>query len=149
MNYSQQVLYPHPKPFWLFGLTLQSKQRRNLLTIDSSASAGDRLKHMRSFVEVHVHHPSYRNTAVNWTFYFRRCIFVIACRSGAKCNKKIHTHTHTSGQNVMHFTGHEDHHHLFYTIKHLVLLLWKLLEIEFHCVFKSDAGAYRKMVRRM
>lgn len=32
---------------------------------------------------------------------------------------------------------HEGHHHLFDTIKHLVLLLWKLLEIEFHC----NAGA--------
>lgn len=32
----------------------------------------------------------------------------------------------------MHLT--EDHHHLFDTIKHLELLLGKLLGMEFHCV---------------
>lgn len=47
---------------------------------------------------------------------------------------QMQTHkTHTM-PTAMHFTGLEGHHHLFYTIKILVLLLWKLLEIEFHYV---------------
>lgn len=32
------------------------------------------------------------------------------------------------------FTGPEGHHQLFDSIKNLVLLLWKLLGFEFHCV---------------
>lgn len=50
---------------------------------------------------------------------------------------QTHTHTHIqpcSMPGVVHFTGPEGHHHLFDTIKNLVLLLWKLLEIEFHYV---------------
>ncbi len=49
-----------------------------------------------------------------------------------------HTHTQTHKPNTMHVAvcvcGPEGHYHLFDIIKNIVLLLWKLLEVKFHCV---------------
>lgn len=58
---------------------------------------------------------------------------------------RAHVHAHSCRMpGAMHFTGPEGHHHLFDTIKNLVLLLWKLLEIKFHCacVVQVHAGKW-------
>lgn len=62
----------------------------------------------------------------------------INCPACGVTHMLMHTQTQThmtyTVPNAMHFTSSEGHHHLFNTIKNLVLLLWKLLEIQFHWV---------------
>lgn len=84
----------------------------------------------------------------------RRCFYnkeqTTACDRGSTV-LRLNVHSNAT-PGAAHVTGPEGHRHLFDTIKNLVLLLWKLLEIEFHCVCvcvcNSRAGACRETVRR-